>query len=72
MNTSKLLFAMAAVIGLAGCGDKPPPPSATLDSGITSSNGGGQRALGNLPDVTVGQNGARTTMQPRDPRVPTY
>ena len=72
MNTLKLSLAAAALVSLNGCGDRPPPPSATLDSGITSSNGGGQRALGNLPNVSVGPNGAVVTQQPRDPRVPTY
>ncbi len=36
-----------------------PVVSPRLDSGVTSNNGGGQRALGNTPDVSVG-NGAAT------------
>ena len=72
MNTLKVPLAAAIAIGLAGCNVTPPPPGATLDSGITSSNGGGQRATGGLENVTVGPNGARVTQQPRDPRVPTY
>ena len=40
---------------LAACAEVRPDPvvSPQLDSGITSSNGGGQRALGNQPNVGV-------------------
>ena len=72
MNTVKLSLAAAFAIALAGCNATPPPPSATLDSGITSSNGGGARQLGNLPNVTVGPNGTSVTELPRDPRTPRY
>ncbi len=66
------LLVLAPFVVLAGCNASPPPPGATLDSGVTSSNGGGQRALGNLPDVGVTNGRATETMQPRDPRVPRY
>lgn len=40
---------------LAACADVRPDPVASpkLDSGITSSSGGGMRALGNDPDLGV-------------------
>ena len=40
---------------LAACADVRPDTTVSprLDSGITSSNGGGQRALGNQPGVGV-------------------
>lgn len=38
--------------------------SPSLDSGITSSNGGGARALGNNPGVTLGGTGASPTGAP--------
>ncbi len=40
---------------LAACANVRPDPVASpkLDSGITSSSGGGMRALGNDPDVGV-------------------
>lgn len=42
-------------LGLAACADAKPDKvvSPRLDSGITSSNGGGTRALGNQPNVGV-------------------
>jgi hypothetical protein len=42
-------------LGLAACADARPDPVASpqLDSGITSSNGGGTRALGNQPNIGV-------------------
>ena len=40
---------------LAACANSRPDPivSSQLDSGITSSNGGGKRALGSQPNVGV-------------------
>lgn len=45
--------AFLLAILLAACADARPDPvvSSNLDSGITSSNGGGARALGNQPGV---------------------
>ena len=42
-------------LGLAACANVKPDTVASpqLDSGITSSSGGGMRALGNDPDVGV-------------------
>ena len=38
--------------------------SPSLDSGITSQNGGGARALGNTPGITLGRTGATETQAP--------
>lgn len=38
--------------------------SPSLDSGITSSNGGGARALGNTPSINLGGAGASPTGAP--------
>ena len=65
-------WAALLCLGAAACAEKGAPPPPVLDSGITSSNGGGQRALGNLPNVGVSNGRATDTMQSRDPRVPRY
>ena len=51
----KILIVTAACVSLGACGytRADAPVSANLDSGITASNGGGQRALGNVPDIGV-------------------
>lgn len=66
------LAAMTCVLASACSGGGTPPPSATLDSGVTSSNGGGQRAVGDLPGVGVSNGTATERTLPRDPRVPRY
>lgn len=38
--------------------------SPSLDSGVTSSNGGGARALGNTPGITLGRTGAPEQQAP--------
>lgn len=38
--------------------------SPSLDSGITSENGGGARALGNTPGVTLGRTGMTEKQAP--------
>ena len=38
--------------------------SPSLNSGITSQNGGGARALGNNPNVTLGTTGGTETQAP--------
>lgn len=54
MTQSRLALLAVAVSllsgGLAACSQQTPTVNA-LDTGITSSNGGGQRALGNIPNV---------------------
>ena len=47
--------AVAMLVMLAGCGATGPQSTVTpgLDSGITSSSGGGQRALGNQPNIGI-------------------
>lgn len=67
--TLKLVSAAAlGALALAGC-TNPPQDSAISSgptqapSGITSSNGGGQRQLGNLPSVGVMQ-GGQTVVTP--------
>ena len=66
------LCLITSCLGIAGCSEKEPSSPPVLDSGITAANGGGQRALGNLPDVSVSNGKATETLQPRDPRVPRY
>ena len=73
---AKTLSVLASVLGvslsLAACSNPPPPGHAVLDSGITSSNGGGMRATGGLPDVGVTNGSPSVGEMPRSPRVPTY
>lgn len=61
----KIVSVVVACLALTACAyEKPggdPVVSPKLDSGITSSNGGGQRALGNEPNISVG--GGKTTIQ---------
>ncbi len=59
------------IVALAGCSSNLPPATVPA-SGVTSSNGGGMRATGAIPDVGV-SNGTATvgTMSP-NPRVPRY
>lgn len=49
------ILSVLLALGVAACADARPDPVASprLDSGITSSNGGGVRALGNDPNVGV-------------------
>lgn len=64
----------AAILGLAalsGC-STPPPPATIPASGVTSSNGGGMRATGAIPDVSVSNGQATVGTMARNPRVPTY
>ncbi len=67
MRTSLLAVAAIGCLGLSACNGDPPPGNpalnsttgpARLDSGITSSNGGGQRALGGTPGISTGTGGA--------------
>jgi len=63
-NSMNFKFASAAVLcvlALAACTDAPAPMPAVSNgpqsapSGITSSNGGGARQLGNIPNIGVNQ-----------------
>ena len=56
--------AIACLAALAGCAGEKPQSTFThgLDTGITSSDGGGQRALGNTVDLDV-----TTRTQPASP-----
>jgi len=53
-------IAATVALGLAvcACGEQRPAISPRLDSGVTSSNGGGTRALGNSPNISIGGTGA--------------
>lgn len=51
---------MAIGLTLSACGPQRPAIDPRLESGVTSSNGGGQRATGNVNSVTIGPNGAGT------------
>ena len=64
MRITLLVVAAASCFGLSACNSSNPAPAAnsltgptTLDSGVTSSNGGGQRVLGGQPNVGIGSNG---------------
>ena len=46
--------------------------SPSLDSGITSSNGGGARALGNQPGVSIGGGTPTQPQQAPNSRGPAY
>ena len=56
------IVTIALGCALAGCGQvrQDTPISPALDSGVTSSNGGGTRTLGNVNSTTLGPNGGQT------------
>lgn len=61
---------LAAASLLAGCADT---PRATIPaSGVTSSNGGGMRTTGAIPDVSVSNGQAQVGTMSTNPRVPRY
>lgn len=71
---SRTIVASAGLVVLtilSGCADVDHGPSIPA-SGITSSNGGGMRAVGGIPDVGVSNGTATITQDPRNPRVPRY
>lgn len=51
------------VIGFAvcACGPQRPAIDPALESGVTSSNGGGVRQTGGLNQISIGPNGAQQT-----------
>ena len=64
----RIVITTAAIcLGVAACGEQRPAIDPKLESGVTSSNGGGQRATGAVPDVTVGPRGTTTTNAPSSP-----
>ena len=68
MTPIRLVVLVAAGACLAACNKLNEHPgtvvSPQLDSGITSSNGGGARALGNTPGINIGPNGTMKTGAP--------
>ena len=58
----RTIFTLAALgLALCACTDQGGVSSTTPVSGITSSNGGGQRATGAIPNFAVGPNGGAVT-----------
>ena len=57
------IAATTIVLGLlaCACGPQQPAISPQLDSGVNSSNGGGQRTLNNLNQLSIGPNGVART-----------
>ena len=47
-------------LGVCACGPQRPAIDPALESGVTSSNGGGQRALKNLNQIDIGPTGAQS------------
>ena len=70
MHLTLTSMAVACGIGLAACSPSPGTSDAVTTSpqgapsGVTSSNGGGQRQLGDIPNVSFNQNGAYQTNAP--------
>lgn len=48
-------------LGVCGCGPQRPAIDPALESGVTSSNGGGVRQTGGLNQISIGPNGAQQT-----------
>ena len=74
MQRSRAVLIGAATLGvvaLAGCTNDLPPPTLPA-SGVTSSNGGGMRATGAIPDVSVSNGNATIGTMSSNPRVPRY
>lgn len=61
----RVIITTAAIcLGVTACGEQRPAIDPKLVSGVTSSNGGGQRTTGAVPDLTVGPRGVTTTTAP--------
>lgn len=72
---SRSFLAGAVIVGLvalAGCSNNTLPPATVPASGVTSSNGGGMRATGAIPDVSVTNGQATVGTMSSNPRVPRY
>ena len=68
MTRKLAVMTVLACTGLAGCGSTGPGTANSngptqAPSGITAANGGGQRALGNIPSVGI-TNGTGVTVGP--------
>ena len=75
MRRSRPVLAGAVVVGLialGGCSNNNLPAATIPASGITSSNGGGMRATGAIPDVSVTNGQANVGTMSSNPRVPRY
>lgn len=75
MRRSWPVLAGAVVVGLialGGCSNNNLPAATIPASGITSSNGGGMRATGAIPDVSVTNGQANVGTMSSNPRVPRY
>ena len=59
-----IITTAAICLAVSACGEQRPAIDPKLESGVTSSNGGGQRATGAVPDLTIGPNGTTTTSTP--------
>ncbi len=57
MTIRLLGIAVLACAGLSACASVDSRPATPASSGVTSSNGGGQRALGDIPSVGVNTGG---------------
>lgn len=55
-----IIATTAICLAVSACGDQRPAIDPKLESGVTSSNGGGQRVLGSTPNISTGQNGVVT------------
>ena len=59
--TRTVVTVILASLALTACGPQRPAIDPALESGVTSSNGGGVRATGGLNQIDIGPNGARTS-----------
>lgn len=62
--TRSLMITLALGLAVCACGPQRPAIDPALESGVTSSNGGGMRQTGAIPSVSVGPNGATTSRVP--------
>ena len=60
----QVFIVLGVCLAVTACaGERPggdPAVSSRLDSGVTSSNGGGQRVLGSTPNISSGTGGVVT------------
>jgi hypothetical protein len=59
-----IITTAAICLAVSACGEQRPAIDPKLESGVTSSNGGGQRQTGAVPDLAIGPNGAGATTAP--------